>query len=93
MEIGLDFLKENFNYVPRKGIYESKNKTLGLSTGDDKNLIIDLSDRSTLIWWRENRGTEDIIFEGRKLRTEEEFKQVFDFLGLKIKNGRFVFQH
>lgn len=93
MEIGLDFLKENFNYVPRKGIYESKKKTLGLSTGDDKNLMIDLSDRSTLIWWRENRGTEDIIFEGRKLKTEEEFKQVFDFLGLEIKNGRFVFQY
>lgn len=93
MEAKLEFLLENFNYIPRKGIYESKRKKLGVSNGDDSSLMIDVSDRFTIIWWKENRGAEYTIFDGRRLRTKEEFEQVFDLLGLKIENGKPIFQY
>lgn len=93
MEPVLEFLLDNFNYIPRKVTYESKRRTLGASTGDDSHLIIDNAYNSTIIYWRQNRGKEYTIFDGRKLKTKEDFEKVFDLLGLKIEDGKAIFQH
>ena len=36
-----------------------------------------------MIWWRDNTGFETTIFDGKELKTEEEFNQVFELLGIK----------
>lgn len=65
------------------GLYNSRNKWLGAGTGDDKSLYVDITGRDTLIYWVENRGFEMTIFEGRELKSIEEFELLFDFLDIK----------
>lgn len=81
------FLSTNFE-LTEDGAYKSKKKRRGVSSGDDKNLYIYFTNKSTTIWWKENRGFEETIFDGRKLNTEE-LKNVLDYLDLKdVLNGK-----
>ena len=70
--------KDNENEV-----FQSKKRRIGAGTGDDSSLFIASDSSGTLIWWRSNRGEEDIIFDGKELKTEEQFNQVFELLGIK----------
>ena len=76
----LEFLLDRFEY---QGYYKSKKKRRGASTGDDATLYISVDGTGTLVWWRENRGFETTIFDGKELKTEEEFEQLFDWLEIK----------
>lgn len=78
-----DYLKTNFTTV-YEGLYKSRKKWLGAGTGDDRSLYIDITGGTTLIYWVENRGFEITIFEGREIKSTEEFKQLFDFLDIKL---------
>ena len=79
-----NYLSKWFEFIPQEEVYKSKKKWRGVGTGDDKNLYIYFDERSTTIWWKDNRGFESTIFEGRKLEKIEEIKTVFDLLDLKI---------
>lgn len=78
-----EYLKTNFTTV-YEGLYKSRKKWLGVGTGDDRSLYIDITGGDTLIYWVENRGFEITIFEGREIKSTEEFKQLFDFLDIKL---------
>jgi hypothetical protein len=80
----LDFLLDRFEYNEEKDCYYSKKKWIGLSNGDDRTLYLEVDNRGSLIWWRENRGSEYTIFDGKSLKTEEEFENVFDLLNIKL---------
>lgn len=77
------YLKNKFTIV-YDGLYKSKTKWLGAGTGDDKSLYIDNTGDNTLIYWVENRGFEETIFDGRLVETIEDFEKLFDFLGIKL---------
>lgn len=77
------FLEDKFTYDSKDRAFKSKRKRLGAGNGDDLSLFLSVDSGGTLIWWKENRGSEDVIFDGRELKTEEEFNQVFELLGLK----------
>ena len=78
-----EYLKTNFTTV-YEGLYKSRKKWLGAGTGDDKALYIDITGGDTLIYWVENRGCEITVFEGREIKSVEEFEQLFDFLDIKL---------
>ena len=63
--------------------FSQKKRRLGAGTGDDSSLFVASDSSGTVIWWRSNRGEEDTIFDGKELKTEEEFNQVFELLGIK----------
>jgi hypothetical protein len=85
MDNNLDFLLDRFDwYNQEERILKSKKKWIGGSTGDDSTLYIYLDDRTTNIWWKSNRGEESTIFDGKELKTEKEFEQLFDWLEIKI---------
>jgi len=77
------FLRKNFTYDNENEVFQSKKRRLGAGTGDDSSLFIASASSGTLIWWRENRGFESTIFDGKELKTEEEFNQVFELLEIK----------
>lgn len=77
------FLRKNFTYDSKNEIFQSKKRRLGAGTGCDSSLFISSDSGGTLIWWRSNRGEEDTIFDGKELKTEEEFNQIFELLGIK----------
>ena len=77
------FLRKNFTYDSENEVFQSKKRRIGGGTGDDSSLFIASSSSGTVIWWRSNRGEEDTIFDGKELKTEEEFNQVFELLGIK----------
>ena len=76
-------LENNFFYDLENEVYISKKKRTGVSSGDVSHLYIATNKSGTMIWWRENRGFESTIFDGKELKTEEEFNQVFELLGIK----------
>jgi hypothetical protein len=76
----LSFLRKNFTYDNEEEVFKSKKKRLGAATGDDSSLFIASNKSGTMIWWKDNRGFETTIFDGKKLKTEEEFNQVFELL-------------
>ena len=78
-----EFLSAHFIYNPKTFCFKSRRKQNGGSVGDDRNLYIDNTGGSCLIYWINNRGQEDTIFDGKELKTEEEFNQVFELLGIK----------
>ncbi len=57
-------------------------KLLGVSSGDDKKLMLYRDERSTIIWWKANSGHELNIFDGRKLN-DDELIILLDYLGIK----------
>ncbi len=75
---------ENKFILEEENLYKSKNKWLGAGTGDDSTLYVYFDEVCTNIWWKENRGFEKTIFDGRAMRSIEEFEKLFDFLDLKI---------
>lgn len=74
------FLEDRFVWDEKYDAFKSKKKQLGCSAGDDRNLYMIVGIGGTLIWWRNSRGQEETIFDGRELKTEEEFNQVFELL-------------
>jgi hypothetical protein len=76
-----NYMKTYFTKV-YDGLYKSRNKWLGAGTGDDKSLYVDITGGDTLIYWVENRGFETTIFEGREIKSVEEFEQLFNFLDI-----------
>lgn len=77
------FLEDRFVWDSEEEVFKSKNKWRGLGSGDDKTLYIYSDEFCTNVWWKENRGFETTIFDGKELKTEEEFNQLFEFLGIK----------
>lgn len=77
------FLRKNFTYDNENEVFQSKKRRLGAGTGDDSSLFISSDSGGTLIWWRSNRGEEDTIFDGKELKTEKEFNQIFELLDIK----------
>ena len=77
------FLRKNFTYDNEDEVFQSKKRRLGASVADDSSLFISSCGFGTTIWWRNKRGQEDTIFDGKELKTEEEFNQIFEFLGIK----------
>ena len=77
------FLEDRFVWDSKEEVFKSKSKWRGLGSGDDKTLYIYADEFCTNIWWRENRGFETTIFDGKELKTEEEFNQIFELLGIK----------
>jgi len=63
-------------------IYTSKKKWLGVSSGDDKKLIIeqDYQRETMIIYWKDNRGFETTIFEGKLLHTNDEISTLLGWL-------------
>lgn len=78
-----NFLNDRFVWNKTHDVYVSKQKWIGSGTGDDSLLYMDVSGKTTQIWWKQNRGYETTIFDGRKLTTPEEFESLFDFLELR----------
>jgi len=74
------FLEDRFVWDNKHEAFKSKKKSLGCSTGDDRSLFIIVDESGTLIYWRSNRGQEDTIFDGKELKTEEDFNRVFELL-------------
>lgn len=77
------FLRKNFTYDNENEVFQSKKRRLCAGTGDDSSLFIASNSSGTTIWWKENRGFETTIFDGKELKTEEEFNQIFELLGIK----------
>ena len=75
-----EFLSPWFIYNSKSQCFKSRRKQLGCSTGDDRSLYIDNTAGSCLIYWVNSRGQEDTIFDGKELKTENEFNQVFELL-------------
>ena len=73
---------EYFKFNKEEQCWVSKKKQLGAGTGDDASLYIYLDENSTHIWWRENRGYERTIFDGKKLETKKEVETLFQWLGI-----------
>lgn len=76
------FLLDRFTWDKDEEEFVSKKKWLGAGTGDDSTLRIFNTDTGTIIYWRENRGYETTIFDGKKL-TEEELELLFELLEIK----------
>lgn len=78
----MNILKEYFEKDHFDTIYYSKKKWLGVSSGDDKKLIIDMNSiRHTMsIYWKDNRGFETTIFEGMVLHKDDELKTLLSWL-------------
>ena len=74
------FLEDRFVWDEKYDALKSKKKQLGCSSGDDRNLCMIVGIGGTLIWWRNSRGQEETIFDGKELKTEKEFNQVFELL-------------
>ena len=72
-----DFL-EDFESLSSWFIYN-----LGASIGDDRSLYIDNNVDGCLIYSMNNRGQKDIVYDGKELKTENEFNQVFKLLEIK----------
>lgn len=75
------FLLDRF-HLYEEGIYRSNDTWIVGDLGSDSKLYIAVGN-GTNIWWRANRGLETTIFEGRSLKTEEEFNTVFELLDIK----------
>ena len=78
------FLREKFTYDSEEETFQSKKKRLGAGSGDDARLVIMSDNISTTIWWKYNNGFEQTIFDGKGLKTEEEFNKVFELLEIKL---------
>jgi hypothetical protein len=76
------YLLNRFNWDKEEGEFISKDKWLGAGTGDDSALHIYISNVGTIIYWRQNRGFEQTIFDGKSL-SEEEMENVFELLEIK----------
>lgn len=76
------YLLDRFTWDKEAEEFISKKKWIGAGTGDDSVLRIYTTDTGTIIYWRQNRGFEQTIFDGRQLN-QEEMEQMFEFLEIK----------
>jgi len=76
------FLRKYFTYDNENEVFQSKKRRISAGTVDDSSLFIASDSQGTVIWWRSNLGEEDTIFDGKELKTEEEFNQVFELLNI-----------
>ena len=65
-----DIISMGFRYDPIKDYYVSNKSFLGLSVGDDCNLVIDIYDEYR-IYFLNNKGEIDVRFNGYIDSTEE----------------------
>lgn len=81
----MKILEDKFTY-DKENMHWISNKTfLGLSTGDDSKLIVDLWNEYTTIYHKAKDGTDIITFDSpRGLKNEEELITVLDLLDIKI---------
>lgn len=77
-----EYLKQNFEQV-EEDTWKSNKKRIGVSTGDDSTLYVYTDKYSTDIWWRENRGFEKTIFNGKPVRTVNDIEKLFDLLNIE----------
>lgn len=77
------YLLDRFTWDKEEEEFISKKKWLGAGTGDDSTLRIYNTETGTIIYWRQNRGFEQTIFDGRNL-SEEEMEKIFELLEIKI---------
>lgn len=82
MEEKYYYLLDRFTWDKREEEFVSKKKWLGAGTGDDSTLRICI-ERGTVIYWRQNCGIEQTLFDGRNL-SEEEMEKIFELLEIKI---------
>lgn len=82
MEESYYYLLDRFRWDKTEEEFVSKAKWIGAGTGDDSTLRVCLQ-RGTIIYWRQNRGFEQTIFDGKSL-SEEEMEKVFELLEIKI---------
>lgn len=77
-----DILEEHFTKDTVEEKYTSNKKWLGVSSGDDKKLIIekDIERNTMIIYWKDNRGFETTIFEGKLLHTNDEISTLLGWL-------------
>lgn len=82
MDIKIPILEEHFYKDIRDSIYRSRKKWLGVSTGDDKTLIIEqnILRHTMTIYWKDNRGFETTIFEGIILEEDKELRTLLNWL-------------
>jgi len=78
----MKIVQNKFTYNQETEEWISNKTYLGLGTGDDKKLIIYFGDKVTLIYWREKRGYETTIFQGREIE-ESELEKLFNLLGIE----------
>lgn len=83
-ELGENNKLEKFTYDSEEETFQSKKKRLGAGSGYDASLVIMSGNISTTIWWKYNNGFEQTIFDGKGLKTEEEFNKVFELLEIKL---------
>ncbi len=79
------FLKENFTIDSEdSNLYKSNKKLLGVSSGDDKTLYISINNinNDVYIWWRENSGFEQTIFDG-VIENDKDFMNLIKMLCIK----------
>ena len=82
MEEKYYYLLDRFTWDKEAEEFVSKSKWIGAGTGDDATLRVYVSETGTLIYWRQNRGFEQTIFDGRNL-SEEDMEKVFELLEIK----------
>jgi hypothetical protein len=73
------YLLDRFYWDKEEEEFFSKKKWIGATTGDDSILRMYTTKTGTIIYWRDNRGQEQTIFDGRAL-SKKEMEQVFELL-------------
>lgn len=73
------YLLDRFYWEKEEEEFFSKKKWMGAGNGDDSILRMYATKTGTIIYWRDNRGLEQTIFDGRSLN-EKEMEQVFELL-------------
>lgn len=79
MEESNYYLLDRFHWNKEEEEFFSKKKWIGAGTGDDSTLRMYATRTGTIIYWRDNRGLEQTIFDGRQL-CQKEMEQVFELL-------------
>ena len=62
-------------------LWKSNRKHLGVSTGDDRNLMVIREPDYTCVYWKANNGLETTIFEGYV--KDENLDTLFEWLEIE----------
>lgn len=79
-----DIIDCGFSYNEERDEFIHPKTILGLGTGDDKKVCIYQYKTNVLIYTRENRGTEDTLFDGFCKSKNELKKLMKDYLNIPI---------
>lgn len=72
---------ESLDFTEKNDVFVSNKTYLGIGTGDDKKLIIEIFENDIEIYWLENRGVQYTIFEG-KIKNKSELKVLLKMLNI-----------